>query len=897
MMQTHSKSLFHICTGIALLASLAGGAMTYTSAQATSFLFVKPTPTGSADCSSWANACTLRTAISLSSAGDEIWVQKGIYKPDPVDRTASFELRSGVAIYGGFNGTETQPSQRDPVVNVAVLSGDLKGDDDGFTNNEENSFHVVRATNADSTTVLDGFRIGHGNANGASLPDNNGGGMLNESSSPTLANIYFFVNSATENGGGMHNDNSSPRLINVTFYSNQARIGGGMSGFDSSNPRLVNVTFTGNAASFHGGGMANARNNPTLINVTFSGNGAEGGGGMFNNSSSPTMINTIIANSPRGGACAGAIVNATSSNNLIDDPSNACGLTNGDNGNIIGADPNLGPPTINNGGPTPTHALLPGSPAIDAGTNANQICPPTDQRGVKRPQGSQCDIGAFELRIFTIQGNAGTAGVILSYINVAVKKVTSKPNGAYSLTIPEGWTGTVTPAHACYTFTPAFRNYSNVTTNQTAQNYAPLFKPASPCAEVVARIKATTRTLVVPNREARNLKLVGVNDGPVLINGTGKNNVRFVASESVILSNGYFAELMGLPKEFLSTRYAFPWYNSRDFDSQIRIANISNVTTTVTISILNQPLTSCMPRNGPYNLPKGASIVVSCRGWSAGPLVVKSSAGNIIASLRVLPETGGASYSEIMGVPANQLSNTYAFPWYDNKNLNTQLRVANVGGGPTTTVRLFMGTKEITSCTSSKPYPFKIAKGASLQVSCGEVNKGPLKVVGSAGISIIASLRILHKTGSTARFSEMMGLPAKQFSTAYTFPWYNNKNLKTQLRIGNIGNAPSQVHLFLGSLEMTTGCTSIPPTPYPFRIPKGTTLVVSCPNLSKGPVRVIGSAGIHLVASLRILPKNAAAGTVFSELMGLPLNRSSTRYIFPWYDNKNFNTQLRIAVP
>ncbi|HZY41745.1 MAG TPA: choice-of-anchor Q domain-containing protein, partial [Anaerolineae bacterium] len=85
--------------------------------------------------------------------------------------------------------------------------------------------------------------------------------------------------------------------------------------------------------------------------------------------------------------------NAASSNNLIEDSANACGLTNGVNGNIIGQDPVLGA-LANNGGFTQTHSLLAGSPAIDTGTNTG--CPATDQRGAVRPAGVRCDVGAFE---------------------------------------------------------------------------------------------------------------------------------------------------------------------------------------------------------------------------------------------------------------------------------------------------------------------------------------------------------------------------------------------------------------------------------------------------------------------------------------------------------------------
>jgi hypothetical protein len=89
----------------------------------------------------------------------------------------------------------------------------------------------------------------------------------------------------------------------------------------------------------------------------------------------------------------------SSGNNLIEDGANACGLTDGSNGNITGADSQLGP-LADNGGTTQTYALLSGSAAVDAGTDSG--CPAYDQRGVVRPYGSHCDIGAYEQTAFMI---------------------------------------------------------------------------------------------------------------------------------------------------------------------------------------------------------------------------------------------------------------------------------------------------------------------------------------------------------------------------------------------------------------------------------------------------------------------------------------------------------------
>jgi CSLREA domain-containing protein len=226
----------------------------------------------------------------------------------------------------------------------------------------------------------------------------NGGGMFNYQSSPTLTDCTILWNFAT-NGTGMYNEQASPILTNVTFRENAATgSGGGMANTSSSNPTLVNVTFSGNTASFNGGGMFNSSSAPNLTAVTFSLNTANNfGGGIYNTSSNLTVLrNTIIANSTNGD-CYGAINTAQSHHNLIEDagPFYSCGLTHAVNNNIVGqGDPKLGI-LQDNGGLTDTIKPLASSPVINAGDSAG-ACPSTDQVGKIRPQGSACDIGAFE---------------------------------------------------------------------------------------------------------------------------------------------------------------------------------------------------------------------------------------------------------------------------------------------------------------------------------------------------------------------------------------------------------------------------------------------------------------------------------------------------------------------
>ncbi|MCK5711322.1 MAG: choice-of-anchor D domain-containing protein, partial [Hyphomicrobiaceae bacterium] len=225
-------------------------------------LYAKSAAAG--DCSTWINACTLQTALTNATSGDEIWVMAGTHKPDTTARAETFQLKNGVKVYGGFAGTESDLNERNWENNTTILSGDIGEPSD----DTDNIYHVVTGSGTDSSTLLDGFTISGGNANG-SYPDDRGGGMYNNSGSPSLMNVTFSGNSA-DYGGGMYNESNSPSLTNVTFI--------------------------GNSATQYGGGMHNNGSSPSLTNVTFSGNSAYYGGGMHNNGSSPLIQNSIFWN-------------------------------------------------------------------------------------------------------------------------------------------------------------------------------------------------------------------------------------------------------------------------------------------------------------------------------------------------------------------------------------------------------------------------------------------------------------------------------------------------------------------------------------------------------------------------------------------------------------------------
>jgi predicted outer membrane repeat protein len=257
---------------------------------------------GSADGSSWENAFTnLQAALGAAGDGDQIWVAKGTYYPtDDAVRNKSFQMKNGVAIFGGFAGTEGENfdlNTRNFVMNETILSGDIGIKQD----NSDNSYHVVCNSGLNSTAVLDGFTITGGNADYTS-PYDRGGGMLNENSSPTLTNVTLLENYAYGEGGGMYNRWSNPTLTHVTFSGNRAAYGGGMYNY-FSNLELTDVIFSGNIARGSGGGMLNFYTRSLLTRVTFSGNIAEngsGGGFCDSNGCNSTLIQVTFTNNEAG---------------------------------------------------------------------------------------------------------------------------------------------------------------------------------------------------------------------------------------------------------------------------------------------------------------------------------------------------------------------------------------------------------------------------------------------------------------------------------------------------------------------------------------------------------------------------------------------------------------------
>ncbi|WLR43260.1 hypothetical protein LC087_03430 [Bacillus carboniphilus] len=323
-------------------------------------IYVKEGSSG--DGSSWDQALgSLQDALNqVENAEDtEIWVAEGMYFPtEEDDRSISFELVNGVALYGGFSGTEESRSDRDWEDNETVLSGDIgeKG------NQEDNSYHIVIGANQ---AILDGFIIengygfvtegriaqgGQGEGQGAS-PEGQGegqgtsqegkGGQTHTTPEAILEGISEGI------GAGMVNYQAAPIIINCIFRDNSAMKAGAMynmvstefgegigqensDGEEKQAPIIVNTKFINNFAISRGGAVSNDINtSPYFIDTQFIGNSTEQkGGAMYNDfTCSPLIYNSLFVNNTASsvaaigndGASLPVILNTTIANNYADD--------------------------------------------------------------------------------------------------------------------------------------------------------------------------------------------------------------------------------------------------------------------------------------------------------------------------------------------------------------------------------------------------------------------------------------------------------------------------------------------------------------------------------------------------------------------------------------------------
>ena len=283
---------------------------------------------------------------------------------------------SGLTLTGGDPSITDNSADGGAILNREILllsgsvvSGNASLDGGGIYNSSDGTLVVTSSTLSGNLSEF-------------------GGGITNRGTA-TITNSTLSDNSAGQ-GGGIANSGGTATVTNSTLSNNSSSGNGGgiFSSFNSA-VTITNSTLSGNSASNNGGGIYNTGGTAIVTSSTLSGNSADFGGGISNRGTA-TITNSIVANSSGGDLENNTPDNFfTGSFNLIGDGQDLGGLT----GTITG-DPLLGPLAFN-AGPTETHALLPGSPAINAGDD--NVTQTEDQRGLAR-NFNGVDIGAFELQ-------------------------------------------------------------------------------------------------------------------------------------------------------------------------------------------------------------------------------------------------------------------------------------------------------------------------------------------------------------------------------------------------------------------------------------------------------------------------------------------------------------------
>jgi len=357
---------------------------------------------------------TIQAGIDAAVAGDQVVVAAGTYTGTG---NKNLDFKGRAITVESENGAEK-----------CVIDCENKGRGFYFHSDETN------------TSVISGFTIRNGYASG-NWPDNNGGGVYCENSSPTVTNVIITRNTAVNDGGGVYCSYSSPTLTNVIFTENLADYGAAIF-CDNSFLALVNNVIVRNMASYRGGGIFCHYSSPMLINTTVAENIAttDGGGIFCHNNSSPVVINTILwEDTPQEVCFNGEWAPNSITISYSDIRGGLAGIITNDNGVVnwgpgnIDADPLFVNPDNSD------YHLQFGSPCIDAGTPIG--APVDDIEG--NPRDEFPDMGAYEYQAVSTGSITGTVtdtagnpikgALVIAILGETKIKASTDSNGYYQI--------------------------------------------------------------------------------------------------------------------------------------------------------------------------------------------------------------------------------------------------------------------------------------------------------------------------------------------------------------------------------------------------------------------------------------------------------------------------------
>jgi len=462
---------------------------------------------GDGVCDDGIGKCTLRAAIMEANAlvgPDTVTLPAGTYNltipgsGEDAAATGDLDISRDLTINGAGQATTTidgggldrvlhvHPAAVLNLAHVTVRNGISTSGGGGIYNHGVLTLEESKVLRNETDTVGGGGIY------------NDGGGTL------TVTNTTISDNSAVDSSGGGINNSGTLTINDSTISDNAANWAGGI--HNQGRATVINSTISGNLVDRQGGGIYGIRSggspySTTIISSTITNNTAIDRDGGLGNGPFDVVSTVIALNS--GGDCSGGITSL--GYNLASD--GTCGLIQPTD--LPAIDPLVGP-LQDNGGPTLTHALLSGSPAIDHiptadCTDANGDPVTTDQRGVARPQGIGCDVGAFEATLevsFDLHQDPSDGATGLK---IYITQVTSSVTGSGVAVPLEGFQAQLIYDSSCVNlldiremdFTIAAQNITNDATGSATFNGFSAVGVAPP-ADLGHALTRLTGSAVVP---------------------------------------------------------------------------------------------------------------------------------------------------------------------------------------------------------------------------------------------------------------------------------------------------------------------------------------------------------------------------------------------------------------